>query len=191
MLQFHASCLIHALVAAGEQKQNRAHMSTLKKLALAIVIILLTNACAPLKAPIIVKHAPIEMFKYAYISPTKELTSSTGSTYGEVYGIYGSSMTKSVNPSDVIAGILIQKGYVILPELNPELAKETLIVNYGESGRRNRGFGYTIEITIQFISAYTHELFCSCTAEGQGSTEADDIRQAITRALDGLFAEKN
>ena len=72
---------------------------------------------------------------------------------------------------------------------NPELAKETLIVNYGESGRRNRGLGYTIEVTIQFISAYTHEMFCSCTAEGQGSTEADDIRQAIKRALDGLFAK--
>lgn len=82
------------------------------------------------------------MFKYAYISPTKELTSSTGSTYGGQYGIYGSSTTKSVNPSDVIAGILIQKGYVILPDLSPELAKETLIINYGESGRRNRGLGY-------------------------------------------------
>lgn len=129
------------------------------------------------------------MFKYAYISPTKELTSSTGSAYGGQYGIYGSSTTKSVNPSDVIAGILIQKGYVILPELNPELAKETLIVNYGESGRRNRGLGYTIEVTIQFISADTNQMICSCTAEGQGSTEADDIRQAIKRALDGLFAK--
>lgn len=147
------------------------------------------EACAPLKAPMIVKNAPIEMFKYAYISPTKELTSSTGHTYGGQYGVYGSSTTKSVNPSDVISGILIQNGYVILPELNPELAKETLIVNYGESGRRNRGLGYTIEVTIQFISAYTHDIFCSCTAEGQGTTEADDIRQAINRALDGLFTE--
>ena len=164
-------------------------MNTLKRLTLAICIILLMNACAPLRAPVVVKNSPIEMFKYAYISPTKELTSSTGSTYGGQYGIYGSSTTKSVNPSDVIAGILIQKGYVILPELNPELAKETLIVNYGESGRRNRGLGYTIEGTIQFISAYTHEMFCSCTAEGQGSTEADDIRQAIKRALDDLFAK--
>jgi len=125
------------------------------------------------------------MFKYAYITPTKELTSGAGGTYGG----YGSSTTKSVNPSDVIAGILIQNGYVILPELNPRLVKETLIVNYGESGRRNRGLGYTIEVTIQFISAETNEMVCSCTAEGQGSTEADDIRQAIKRALDGLFAE--
>lgn len=147
------------------------------------------NACAPLRTSVIVKNAPIEVFKYAYISPTKELTSSTGSTHGGQYGIYGSSTTKSVNPSDVIAGMLIQKGYVILPELNPELAKETLIVNYGESGKRNRGLGYTIEVTIQFISAATNELVCSCTAEGQGETEADDIRQAIRRALDGLFTE--
>lgn len=103
-------------------------MNALKRLISAICIILLMDACAPLKVPVIVKNAPIETFKYAYISPTKELTSSTGSTYGGQYGIYGSSTTKSVNPSDVIAGILIQKGYVILPNLNPELAKETLII---------------------------------------------------------------
>lgn len=141
------------------------------------------GACAPLRVPVIVKKASIETFKYAYITPTEELTSSTE------YGVYGSSTTKSVNPSDIIAGILIPKGYAILPEIKPELAEETLIVNYGESGRRNRGLGYTIEVTIQFISAYTHEIFCSCTAEGQGSTEADDIRQAIKRALDGLFTK--
>lgn len=164
-------------------------MSTIKKVFFVVCSILMLGGCAPLRLPVIVKKAPVEMFKYAYITPTKELTSSTGSTYGGQYGIYGSSTTKSVNPSDVIAGILIQRGYVILPEPNPKLAEETLIVNYGESGRRNRGLGYTIEVTIQFISAKTNEMVCSCTAEGQGSTEADDIRQAIKRALDGLFAE--
>lgn len=163
-------------------------MTSLKRLILAACSVLMLGACAPLRSPVIVKHAPVEMFKYAYISPTKELTSSTGSTYGGQYGIYGSS-TKSVNPSDIIAGILIQKGYVLLPEIKPELVRETVIVNYGESGRRNRGLGYTIEVTIQFISADTNQMICSCTAEGQGSTEADDIRQAIKRALDGLFAE--
>ena len=40
------------------------------------------NGCAPLRMPVIVRNAPIEMYKYAYISPTKELTSSTGGTYG-------------------------------------------------------------------------------------------------------------
>ena len=164
-------------------------MDLLKKQILVICGFLMLGACAPLRVPIIVKKSPIEMFKYAYISPTKELTSSTGSTYGGQYGIYGSSTTKSVNPSDIIAGILIQNGFIIVPEIKSELAKETVIVNYGESGRRNRGFGYTIEVTIQFISADTNQMICSCTAEGQGSTEADDIRQAIKRALDGLFAK--
>lgn len=136
-------------------------MTLLKRLILTVCGVLMLGACALLRTPVIVKHAPVEMFKYAYISPTKELTSSTGGTYGGQYGIYGSSMTKSVNPSDIIAGILIQRGFIIVPEIKPGLAKETVIVNYGESGRRNRGLGYTIEVTIQFISADTNQLVCS------------------------------
>lgn len=166
-------------------------MSTIKKVFLVVCSIFMLGSCAPLRQPVIVKNAPIETFKYAYISPTKELTSSSGETYGGRYGIYGVSTTRSVNPSDVIAGVLIKEGFIILPELKSELSNETLIVNYGESGRRNRGLGYTIEVTIQFISAETKQMICSCTAEGQGETEADDIRQAIRRALEGLFPKNN
>ena len=82
-------------------------------------------------------------------------------------------------------------GFVILPEIRPERLKETIIVNYGETGRRSLNLGYTIEITLQFISAHDHKVLCTCTAEGQGSTEADDIREAITRALNGLFSANN
>ena len=99
--------------------------------------------------------------------------------------------SNEVITSEVISGVLINEGFIILPELKSELSNETLIVNYGESGRRNRGLGYTIEVTIQFISAKTKQMICSCTAEGQGETEADDIRQAIRRALDGLFPKNN
>lgn len=77
-----------------------------------------------------------------------------------------------------------------MPEIKPELIDQTLIVNYGESGKRNIAGGlggYTIEVTIQFISAKTHTLMSSCTAEGQGETEADDIRKAINRCLAGLL----
>lgn len=64
------------------------------------------------------------------------------------------------------------------------MAEETLVVTYGESGVRNRGLnGRSIEVTIQFASAKTHKLVCSCTAEGKGTTDADNIRKAITRAL--------
>jgi len=161
-------------------------MITIKKVFFVVCVILMLASCSSLRLPVIVKNAPIETFKYAYISPTKELISSIGGTYGGQYGIYGSSRTRSINPSDVIAGALIKEGFIILPELKSELANEILIVNYGESGRRSD----IIEVTIQFISAETKQMICSCTAEGDGATEVDAIRQAIRRALDGLFPKK-
>ena len=142
-------------------------------------------SCTTLKPATSIKNGKIENYKYAYISPTNSLTSSYGTTINGQY--YSSS--KSVNPSDVISGILSKKGLVILPYQKTELTEETLLVNYGESGRRNTGLGgYTIEVTIQLISAKTNELICSCTAEGQGSTEADDIRQAITRCMSSILS---
>lgn len=161
-------------------------MKTTKLIGISILSVLVFS-CAPLKPATIIKHSSAENYKYIYISPTNSLTSSTGATYGGQY--YSSS--KSVNPTDVITGILSKEGFIRLPELKSELINKTLIVNYGESGRRNRGFGYTMEVTIQFISAKSNELISSCSAEGQGETEADDIRQAITRCLSALFSKEN
>lgn len=165
-------------------------MKTVKFWMLAICSVLLMNACAPLKDPVVVKKASLDDYKYVYIPETADLTSSSGDTYGGEYGLYGYTKTKTVNPKDVIAGILMKNGYIILPEIKPELAKETMVVNYGEVGKRPRAFGYTIEVSIQFISAKTSELICSCSAEGQGETEADDIRQAISRALWSVFPQQ-
>lgn len=145
-------------------------------------------SCYSLQAPIVDGVFPAGTYKYAYISPTKELTSSAGGIYGNRYGTYGATTTKSVNPSDVIAGVLIKNGFAILPEIKADKECETLIVNYGISGRRSVGLGgYTQEVTIQFLSAKTLEKVCSCTAEGIGETEADDISKAITRALNELL----
>lgn len=155
-----------------------------------ILITVLANSCAILKSPIITKNDSLEGYKYIFISPTQSLTSSTGGVYGGNYGVYGSNSSKSVNPSDVISGKLTKEGFIRLSELKPDLLDETLIVNYGESGRRivAGGLGgYTIEVTIQFISAKSNTLVCSCTAEGQGETEVDDIRKAINRCLSALF----
>jgi len=163
-------------------------MRTLGILGVTIVAILI-NSCAPLRMATTINNGNVKDYQYIFISPTETLTSSAGSVYGGDYGAYGSSTTKSVNPSDVIAGILSKDGFIVLPELRPDLADETLIVNYGESGRRHRGLGYTIEVTIQFISARSHSLICSGTAEGQGETEADDIRQAITRSLSAVLGK--
>lgn len=158
------------------------------KLSGLIIISLLICSCASLRPATSIKNGSLDSYKYIYITPTNSLTSSAGVTISGQY--YSSS--KTINPSDVITGILTKKGLIRLPELKPELINETLIINYGESGKRKTGFGgYTIEVTIQFISAKTSSLVCSCTAEGQGSTEADDIRQAITRCLQSLLSKEN
>jgi len=163
------------------------YMKTIRLLAIFILSVLLFG-CTVLNPVSVIKNSSPENFKYVYISPTSSLTSSSGSLYGGAYGIYGGTTSKSVNPADVISGILAKKGFIRLHELKSELSDETIIVNYGESGKRSTGFGgYTIEVTIQFISAKSNELISSCTAEGQGTTEADDIRQAITRCLTTLF----
>ena len=138
--------------------------------------------------PSTIKNSSTENYKYIYITPTKNLTSSAGGVYGGAYGVYGATRSKSVNPSDVISGLLTKKGFIRIPELKEELNDKTLIVNYGESGKRDTGLGgYTIEVTIQFVSGKSSELVSSCTAEGQGETEADDIRQAITRCITALY----
>src|SRR5690606_9414683 len=125
------------------------------------------SSCTSLRPATSIKNGSIDSYKYIYITPTSSLTSSSGATISGQY--YSSS--KTVNPSDVITGILSKEGLIRLPELKSKLTEEIIIVNYGESGRRNTGFGgYTIEVTIQFISAKTISLVCSCTAEGQGST---------------------
>jgi len=153
---------------------------------------ILVNSCAVLNPPIIIKNSSIEEYRYAVIQSTSSLTSGTASVYGNQYGLYGSSSTKSINPSDVISGILLKEGFTILPEIKPEFIDKTFIVNYGESGRRYVAGGlggYTIEVTITFISAKTYETIASGTAEGQGSTEADDIRIAINRCLSALLSK--
>ena len=163
------------------------------KVVLALCCVILLNSCASLQPVIVTRHTPLNGFRYVYITPTVGLTSGTGSVYGGNYGVYGSSVSKSVNPSDIIAGYMMRKGYVQVPEIKPEYAFQTLIINYGETGRRDIWgglLGYTIEVTIQFLSAQTHEVVCTSTAEGMGSTEADDIRIAINRALDEVFPSK-
>jgi hypothetical protein len=158
------------------------------KLSGLVVTSFLICSCASLRPATSIKNGSIDSYKYIYITSTNSLTSSSGAT---IYGQYFTS-SKTVNPTDVITGILTKEGFIRLPELKPELINETLIINYGESGKRNTGLGgYTIEVTIQFISAKSSSLVCSCTAEGQGSTEADDIREAITRCLASLLKEEN
>ena len=157
------------------------HLQTITSIVISIVLL---SGCGSLKSPIIQQNEPISSYNYFYITPTAELTSGSSAV---ISGKYVASTTKTINPSDVISGTLLKHGMVRLPELDQNLLDKTLIVNYGESGRRSLNLGYSIEVTIQFLQARTHSIVCICTAEGQGSTEADDIRIAINRALEPLF----
>ena len=146
--------------------------------------------CASMRSPIVKTFDDtVYNYRYFYITPTGDYTSSTG-VYGNQYGVYGGT-TKTINPASVISGILFKNGFIQVNEVNPDNARETMIISFGETGRRNVNLGYSIEVTIQFVSAYTQSPIFTCTAEGQGETEADDIRKAIQRALKPLFPAKN
>ena len=47
-------------------------MKAVEKWLFIICTILLVNGCAPLRTPVIVRNAPIEKYKYAYIRPTAD-----------------------------------------------------------------------------------------------------------------------
>jgi hypothetical protein len=137
-----------------------------------------------LKPVFISNKQDISRFKYFVITPSATLTSGTGATYG----LNGAISSKTINPSDLIGGILTKKNFIRLSQVNPDLSAQTMVVNFGESGRRDTGLGgYTIEVTLQIVSANNNEIISSCTAEGQGITEADDVRIAIERCLNELI----
>ena len=157
------------------------------KLIIFAIFLMLISSCATLKPVTHTGNTSLTGYKYAYITPTSGLSSSSGGVYGNAYGVYGGTVSKSINPADIISGILMKNGFTLIPELNEGVKDRTIIVNYGETGRRNVFIGYTIEITLQILSADNLEILCTTTAEGMGETEADDIRIAITRAMETIF----
>ena len=85
----------------------------------------------------------------------------------------------------------MKKGYTTLPNVDPNLADNTMIVSYGYTGRRKLSlFSYASCIMIQFRDAKTHELIATCEGEGCGEDETADILQAIYSALGVIFTPK-
>lgn len=164
-------------------------MKLIIKYLLLISFVFFASSCASLRHATVNVSEDISNYKYFYLISSTELTSSTGVAFGSNYGAYGVASTKSVVPGDMIAGYLLKKGYIRLTEIDPDRTDKTMIVSYGESGQRNVGLGTAIEVTIQFTSADNERIIATTTAEGQGETEADDIRRAIQTALNGLFGK--
>lgn len=156
------------------------------KYCLAMAVICFSMTGCVIKERTVKKYSETSKYQFVLIPSTSDLVSSSSGMYGNQYGMYGSSQSKQLNPSSVIEGLLLKKGLTSVNKVTPEIEDRTLVVKYGESGRRNVAGGlggYTLEVTIKFLSATTQEPVFLCTAEGQGETEVDDIRDAITRCL--------
>lgn len=163
-------------------------MKSLKRFYFYLTISLGLVSCAVPRYASISNKPDLSRYKYVYITPTTEKTSARGGVYGDQYGLLGSASSKSINPSDVIAGSFMKHGFVRVAEINEAQKPQTIVVNYGESGKKNYGLGaYSIEVTIQLMDAATFELICSSTAEGMGQTETDDVRIAMTKCLNAIF----
>ena len=91
----------------------------------------------------------------------------------------------------MMSGYLMQKGFVVLPQLDQNKLEETLVLSYGETGHGSAGVLWlytTTSIIIQFRDAKSNDLIASAEAEDWGYTEADNVRYALRGALDAIFA---
>lgn len=156
------------------------------------VLTCLFCGCTALMPTTVNLNSPINDYQYVYITPTSEKNSVTGATLGGSYGVYGATTTHTANPMDIISGHFIKKGYIRVPEVKPENADKTIIVNYGEvKGGYMIDLSRGITIVIQMISASNNDLLCVCNAEGKGGTDAEAVTDAIDRCMDEFFRQIN
>ena len=158
-----------------------------------ITILLVASLCLASCSILVPKYATISNkpdlsnYKYVFITPASVTTSVSGGTWGNQDNVYGSTSSTSFSPSEVISGYFMKQGFVRIPAITEELKAQTLVVSYGEGGRKRYGLAYSQEVTLQVLDATTFGLICSSTAEGMGATEADDVRKATIKCLDAIF----
>ncbi len=163
-------------------------MKALKFFFLLVASTIVLSGCTTLKPVVLSINNSLEGYKYIYITPTSSITSSTGANTDS----NSSVVLSSVNPSSVIAGFLMKKAFVQLPELREELKSETLIINYGESDKQKVSIespSQFVEVTIQILSADDLRIVSLVTGTGTARTEADAIRVAIKRCMETLYPE--
>ena len=163
----------------------------MKKIVLFLAAIVLT-ACGALKPTTCSVQPTFYKYRYVYIMPTGSVTGSTGVYTSYVDNRVHGGVTRTTNPSDMMSGYLMQKGLTILPQLDDAKKAETLVLSYGETDHRDVGFLWlstSTGIIIQFRDAQTNDLIASAEAEDYGSTEADNVRYALRKALDAIFAQ--
>ena len=112
-------------------------LSIYKVFAFLLVSLSAFSSCVTLRPATVTLKNDISRYIRVYI-PSTQMVHGTAA-------IVVSGMTlpysQSVNPRDVIAGMLAKRGYIILNKLDERLLQETIIVNYGDSDRRNIRLG--------------------------------------------------
>lgn len=162
-------------------------MKRILQIILCCVSIFIFSGCISLNPTAISRHGSLDGYRYFYVTPTAERNSVSGGTYGNQYGVFGSTSSNSVSPSELIAGYLMNRGYVRVPEVKEQTAKQTMIINYGDGNSREGLDEFAIEVTIQIINAETNELVCICRADAKADTEAKAIRYATEKCLNEIF----
>lgn len=163
-----------------------------KRLLVFIACFVLTFGASRLNAAKVILNGNLSDYKYAYVIPTSSITSSAGGSgvvFGNHYGMYGTTYeapTRTISPSEKIAGSLMKFGYTILPQISQEYGNQTIIVSYGylEGGVEDDIFiKATATILIQIRDALTQNLIASFETTGYGQEEAEAISDAINSAL--------
>jgi len=164
----------------------------MKKLFSFIAFFILSHCMIGLNATKVIVNGDLNKYTYAYIIPTSGVTSKAaggGLVLGSIYGVYGvveEGITRTTNPSEMIAGQLMKMGYAILPNVSSELDGNTMIVSYGYLDcHGNSDFQKASStIIIQFRDAKTQELVASYETTGIGNNDSESISSAITAAME-------
>ena len=151
--------------------------------------VVLFASCLSIAPTSISRNGSLEGYRYFYVTPTSERTSVNGDVWGGKHGTYGSTTSNSINPADLIAGLLMGRGYVRVHEVKKEDAAQTMIINFGDGNMREGGFfeERAIEVTIQILNGQTNDLIVVCKAEEKANNEAKATRFAIKKAINEIF----
>lgn len=157
-------------------------------LLLCLVGTLLLSSCLSVAPTSISRMASLDGYKFFYVTPTAERNSVSGGTYGSDGHVYGTTKSNSVNPADQIASYMMNRGYIRVPEVKAQDAKQTLVINYGDGNYREGIFEErAVEVTIQILNGETNELLCVCRADAKAGNEASAIRYALDKGLNEIF----
>ena len=95
----------------------------------------------------------------------------------------------------IIEGAILKSGFTLLSQdellsLPEDKVKKVLVSKWGISGRKDKAFGsYSQEVTVVLTDYITKEYVYRGIGEYMGASQLDDIKGALTAALEGLYSK--